>query len=419
MTRDEVDSVLVALMAAHDRVSAAMFDLDGHTGLSVLRGGSLTGDTQRTAARLLPAVDLLWSHYAAFGSHLERARAIRAGRSRPGGDELRALTAVLRDQVVALDADGMALDLPVGVGAAPRVRLGELVASLEQSVTQVLAQVDEVAAACLSVTGQLAPIEQALGRVRSHAAALGDDALSAGEVDRLAARLAEAREKLLGDPLGAAGAGPAATAGAGPAGAFVGRSRMLAAEVDELAARVAELNALRDDYPRRADRLRAAIDAVAVAEAEVARSYAVCLDKIADPHLPAVPNEAPPLRTHLAQLDQMFRARRWHRLREELATAERATTSAAGRAADLREAADGLMRRRAELRGRLDAYRAKAGRMGLVEHTELSTHHQAARDLLYTSPCDLPAATRAVVAYQRYLNELTERPAPGAKEASA
>jgi hypothetical protein len=82
------------------------------------------------------------------------------------------------------------------------------------------------------------------------------------------------------------------------------------------------------------------------------------------------------------------------------------------RAAHLHEAADGLLRRRAELRGRLDAYRARAGRMGLIEHDELAARHRTARDLLYTSPCDLPAATRAVVAYQRYLNDLTERGRP-------
>jgi hypothetical protein len=84
-------------------------------------------------------------------------------------------------------------------------------------------------------------------------------------------------------------------------------------------------------------------------------------------------------------------------------------TAARERAAHLHEAADGLMRRRAELRGRLDAYRARAGRMALAEHEQLSALHRTAQELLYTSPCDLPAATRAVVAYQRYLNELTER----------
>ncbi|MBM0240480.1 hypothetical protein JNW88_31480, partial [Micromonospora sp. ATA32] len=63
----------------------------------------------------------------------------------------------------------------------------------------------------------------------------------------------------------------------------------------------------------------------------------------------------------------------------------------------------------AELRGRLAAYRAKAARLGFAEHTELSRRHCAAEDLLYSSPCDLPAATRALSAYQRHLNDLSER----------
>jgi hypothetical protein len=412
MSRDEADSLLVALVAAHDRISAAMFNIDGHTGLGVLRGANLTGDTRRMAARVLPAVDLLWSHYAAFGVQLDRAKAIRAGRSRPGENELRALTAVLRDPSVGLAADGMALDAAPGSGPVRRICLGDLVTGLEQSSIEVLAQLGDVAAACSWVTAQFAPIAEALARVRSSATALGAEVLPAGALDRVADRIVEAQGESLDDPLGAAGGGPAEAA-------LAGRSRVLADEVDELAARVAELTALQDDYPPRVDRLRAAIEALALAEAEIGRSYAVCLEKIADPHLPAAPDEAPPLRTHLAQLDQIFRERRWHRLRDELAAVERAAASAAERAAHLREAADGLLLRRAELRGRLDAYRAKAGRLGLVEHTELSARHRAARDLLYTSPCDLPAATRAVVAYQRYLNELTERTTPGEKEAPA
>jgi hypothetical protein len=412
MSRDEVDSILVALVAAHDRISAAMFTIDGHPGLVVLRGASLTGESRRTAQRVLPGVDLLWSHYTAFGVQLERAREIRAGRSRPGENELRALTALLRSPSVGLTADGMAFDASAESGPVRRICLGDLVTGLEQHGTEILAQLGDVAAACSWVAGQFAPIAEALARVRSAATELGDDALPGGALDRLAEGIHTAQAESLDDPLGAVGGGP-------PEAALAGRSRVLAGEVDELAARVAELTALRDDYPRRVGVLRAQIEVVALAEAEVGRSYTVCLEKIADPHLPAAPDEAPRLRTHLAQLDQIFRERRWQRLRDECAAIERTTGSAAERAAHLREAADGLLRRRAELRGRLDAYRAKAGRLGLVEHAELATRHRMARDLLYTSPCDLPAATRAVVAYQRYLNDLTERVTPGDKEAPA
>ena len=148
MSRDEVDSTLVALVAAHDRISAALFAVDGHAGLDVLRGPGLTGETRAAADRLLPAVDRLWSHYAAFGVQLERAREIRAGRSRPGENELRALTAVLREPSVGLAADGMAYDASGGAGPLRRISLGELVGGLEREGTATLARLGEVTAAC-------------------------------------------------------------------------------------------------------------------------------------------------------------------------------------------------------------------------------------------------------------------------------
>jgi len=53
-----------------------------------------------------------------------------------------------------------------------------------------------------------------------------------------------------------------------------------------------------------------------------------------------------------------------------------------------------LLDRRAELRGRLDAYRAKAERLGLAEDLNLAALHKQAHDVLYTRPTDLAAVTK-------------------------
>ncbi|WNV86522.1 hypothetical protein [Umezawaea sp. Da 62-37] len=68
----------------------------------------------------------------------------------------------------------------------------------------------------------------------------------------------------------------------------------------------------------------------------------------------------------------------------------------------------GLLDRRAELRGRLEAYRAKATRLGHAEDPALSALHRDAHDVLFTAPCDLPEATRAVGRYQRAVLDLVE-----------
>jgi hypothetical protein len=68
----------------------------------------------------------------------------------------------------------------------------------------------------------------------------------------------------------------------------------------------------------------------------------------------------------------------------------------------------GLLDRRAELRGRLEAYRAKATGRGHAEDPELGALHRRARDVLFTAPCDLRAATVAVAHYQRAVLDRTE-----------
>ena len=76
--------------------------------------------------------------------------------------------------------------------------------------------------------------------------------------------------------------------------------------------------------------------------------------------------------------------------------------------AELRTAADaavGLVERRSELRGRFDAYRAKAARLGVVERPDVLAAGDRVHDLLWTRPCDLAAATVAVVEYQRLVRD--------------
>lgn len=391
MSRDEVDFAVVGLVAAHDRISAAMYALDAHPGLTVLRGDDLRGRTRQVATEMLARVDVAWSQFAGLRSVLDRVNTVRGVRSRPGDDELRELTVLLRGPVLPLASDGMVVDDP-RTGPPPQwVTAMALAQELERASAEVAETLDGVQAAYARLADQFAPLAKALDRARSDAAALGC-AITGSDVERLEVRAAEATFDAACDLLDTAGPPPA-----------------LVVEIEAAAARLAELTRLRDAYPDRVRRLGAAVDEVAVTEVETRRAYAVANEKIASPGLPPAPDAAGALRAHLAQLEQLHREQRWPRLAEELSIVERSVTQAREQAARLREAAEGLLRRRAELRGRLGAFRARAGRMGLAEHADLAARHRKAQDLLYTSPCDLPAATRAVVAYQRYLNELTER----------
>jgi len=65
---------------------------------------------------------------------------------------------------------------------------------------------------------------------------------------------------------------------------------------------------------------------------------------------------------------------------------------------------------RNELRGRLDAYRAKANRLGLLEDSRLCELYDHAHRELYSAPTDLTAAEELV---RRYQQGLPVKPSPG------
>ncbi|MBF9134198.1 hypothetical protein I0C86_35465 [Plantactinospora sp. S1510] len=410
MSRTEADRLIGDLGVAYDRISAAMYALDSHPHLAVLRAPELSGVTARVAAGLLARVDVLWSQFTAFSDLLHRAREVRSRRSRPGDTELRELAGLLRAPVVRLGPDGMVLDDASADPPAHSSGLVDLARRIETEATGLAGALSEVVAARTRLVEGFGQLTATVARLRADVEGLGEDSAVAGDLDRLGRQIDEAYGNALGDPLGATRDGPS---GSG----VRDRLRELTVEVTGVAERIADLIELRDGYPGRVARLAAELDDLVAATTETDRIYAVAEAKIANPGLPDLPAANPALRTQLHLLDQLHRERRWQRLGAELDVVERAVVTARRRSAELYEAADGLLRRRVELRGRLDAYRAKAGRLGLIEHVELSARYRLARDLLYTSPCDLGAATRAVVAYQRQLNDLAERPTPGAKGA--
>lgn len=144
--------------------------------------------------------------------------------------------------------------------------------------------------------------------------------------------------------------------------------------------------------------LDAELDALAEAEAEARRVYDRAMDRITDPGLPALVESADTLAAQFrtaspAGLDALART-----VRDAHMRARRTTELAAG-----------LLERRDELRGRLGAHLAMAVRLGIAEHAVVAARHRVAHELLWTKPCDLGAATRALMAFQQSVTERRER----------
>jgi hypothetical protein len=66
----------------------------------------------------------------------------------------------------------------------------------------------------------------------------------------------------------------------------------------------------------------------------------------------------------------------------------------------------GRVARRDELRGVLEAYRAKAQQIGLAESMELDACYEEARAPLYLAPCDVERAAQLVAEYRRAVTSL-------------
>ena len=269
------------------------------------------------------------------------------------------------------------------------IPLADLAERGERGVALVLGQLSDVDRSAAALAEPYIQSAAEVDAVATLAVGLGETELA----QRLRDGVAEIERIDVSDPLTAAPSGQLAPAT---------RSRLdqLAGAVTQARAQLDQIASVRDSYPQRRAALVAAIDQVEAAEAGVAAAYARAGEKIADPGLGPLPAAAVVLRARLTELDGLRDSARGPRLSTDMSTVEAETQRARARAAELAALADGLLARRDELRGRLEAYRAKAVASGLAEDTRLAGLFSQAHDLLYTAPCDLRAATRAVYAYQ-------------------
>lgn len=402
LDKEFVARVVAALGAAHARIAAAMYAVDTHAAWPLLRGQLVTGATRQRGKAVQAEVDRLWACFTLVGEQMERARTLAAVR-RPDARAVAELTGLLTEPIVDLDASGLPI---VGVaGAAPTGGGGEPGAGgpmtlealsrwTEQRCAQVLAQLSDVDTRRNAVAGEYV-------RVSADFDALATLATEVGEPDAAAParELAEEIERVdLYDPLTAA-----------PAGVLGSDTRDRLARLRETVTQarrdLADLVAARERYPVRRTELTALVESVASAEAGTRQCNARVREKIVEPGLADDPDAAPGLRERLLGLDALYAGSSWRTLATSLSIVEADARTALARAGDLTSFAEGLLARRDELRGRLTAYRAKAIALGHAEEPALTVLHATASDLLFTAPCDLRGATRAVHAYARALAE--------------
>ncbi|MFV2211368.1 hypothetical protein ACFHW2_14245 [Actinomadura sp. LOL_016] len=391
MSREGVDHALRGLESERDRISASLVELEEHAGLRLLKGARLAGETYRRWEVAQERLTLLWRLFEAYRGVLADAAELRDRSSRPDVAVLAELSGML---------SGSSVPLPDGeVPLADRTLLGprERSVSLDEAVALMSDAFEfvarEVAAADAAWSALLVPLERAEARWRDAAKlAHALDGTRHPELDRLGRELTALGRVVRTDPLSLVRDGHADTS----------RLDRLCGTLRALGDELAGVTRMRDGYETVAAQLTASVEEVDRVERDAAEAYETVLVKIGPSTLPEPARElAAGLRDRMAALERLREAGRWVELAGRVAELERAAEDALERArSDLRLSA-GLLERRSELRGRLDAYRAKAARLGLAEDERLGELYEQARDVLWTAPCDLRRATALLAEYQR------------------
>ncbi|WP_433331537.1 hypothetical protein [Spirillospora sp. CA-294931] len=390
MSREGVDHALLGLREKQEKISGSLLELDAHDGYRLLQGARLTGETRNRWDETKSLIALMWQLYDSFRSVLDEAMELRGRHSRPDHATLERLTAILTGTPVGLPTGDVPIQERTLLGSAKEW------VSLEEAVDLMSAAfgpaAELVGAADAAWTVLLVPLEEAEERWRDTARLVRS--LGGGrraDLDRLGRELTALGQIARADPLALVRDGTPDTS----------RLDRLMESLSALHDRLSGAAAIRDSYGERVEGIAIAVADVEEAERQAREAREEALIKIVSPGLPEPPSLAPGLRRRLISLDALREQGRWDDLVERTEQLDRDVGEALDGAREAARLCTGLLDRRNELRGRLQAYQAKAGRLGLAEDETLTDLYAQARDLLWTAPCDLRRATAAVAAYQR------------------
>ncbi len=420
MDRDEVDRALTRLGAEHEAVETSLLALQDHAGRRLLEGAALSGVTKERWAAADAAVTRLWTYFDAYSGALAAAREIRERRRWPSREDLAELTERLRGPGVTIAGAGVE-----GAGLAERFSLAELVARMNELYAASLDVVVAADAVWSALPARIDLLAAELHRTRSLAHSVGvrpGEHPSGDDLEEITAELAQLREAVIADPLAfwVPASGSSAPGGGRPDTARYDRA---ARALDDVRREVEAVLTVRQDAEARLIALRDVLSRAdrTLSEARTARGEV--LAKIAASEVPAVSGPPTALQEQLAAAAEYRRRSQWHRLSPLLDALEDRAEEELRRARESLTAVTAPLAVRAELRGRLDAYRAKVARHGLAEDPLLVERYDTARRMLWSAPCDLRAAEGAVLRYQRAAAEALAPPedhrpeGPGEEEA--
>lgn len=393
LTRAEALAAQEKRATERDQIQANLLELDASFGKRLLEGGSLTGTTKLRWGAAAAELASVWQTFTGYTEVVRQAGEILDSVRHPSSALLARVSELLTGPAVQVSGPLVPLaerKLTAGATSDDEVTLATAVQRMTAAFSQITDVVGATERVWNEVTERLDDIAAVLGPAQLQAADVADaelsDALNAAEAD-----LRRLRGVLTTDPLSLWH----------DDGVDMTWADRLLRQARTAATRAAEVARLKQDADRRIAETAAKVAAASACEADAGQVCAEAVQKIAAGELPVPPAATAQLASRLAALDAMKAAGRWQRLATELEAIDHDAVAAAAQWQEAGSAAQALLDRRNELRGLLDAYRAKAAKQGAAENVELAALYQRARDLLRDAPCDLLTAGDAVRLYQR------------------
>jgi ketosteroid isomerase-like protein len=424
MDRDEVDRALARLGAEHEAIETSLLALQDHAGRRLLEGAELTGVTKERWQAADASITLLWAYFDAYSDALRSARDIRSRRRWSSREDLVELTELLRgDSVTVAGSATATANAPTLHGGSSklseRFSLVTLVDRMNELYATSLDMVVAADAVWSALPARIDLLAAELQRTRGLAHSVGvrpGEHPAGDDLERITRTLTDLREQVISDPLAfwVPTPGSSAPGGGKPDTTVYDRE---ARALEDVRREIDAVLTVRQDAEARLVKLRDVLSRAdrTLAEARMARGEV--LAKIAATEVPVVSGPPTALQEQLAAAAEYRRHAQWHRLSPLLDSLEEKAEDELLRARESLTAVTAPLAVRAELRGRLDAYKAKVARHGLAEDPLLVERYDAARRMLWSAPCDLRVAEQAVLRYQHAVAEVLGAPRGSAQGA--
>jgi hypothetical protein len=387
----DVDAALGQVQTGVAQLGGRLFELDAERERRAAEADGLQGDSAAQWQGALDQISVMWAWYQAL-SEAVSSIVTRRQSSDPDRGNTETWWRELTGPSIELPADSMELArrcLPAEAVAATTWAIRPLVALISNVLETAAETITSVLAMRDVALPKLDEIEASLAR--SEAAARAAGVRVPNEAASLKNRLDRLRAQLASDPL------------AVPLEAFAQLTAAAARIGHQVDESVAELSGLEETL----DHLDADLEAAQGDLDRARQDMAEVRAKIAGPGRPGRADDTDSLASRSAELRGRLTQARQLLAAGNRAGAARLAGAVGPAALDLRATAGALagsaaepLTRRRELRGRLDAYRAKAHSLGRAEDAGLSELYRRAEDALYTAPCDLDEAERRLAGYQ-------------------